>query len=104
MPVDDCGALRDDQTAIDRDEHEISGLGEVGSQPLRIDRLVEDIDRHAVEDGFLAGLYLPDFDWHGWSPDKAFLEPPSWVRGSSPGLTDLVSSSCRLAPHYEGLR
>ena len=62
--MDDRGALADDLVIDDRDEQMMTGFGQIGGEPGRIDLLVEDVVGDPVEQRFVAGLNLPDLDLH----------------------------------------
>ena len=49
VTMDHGRALADHDAVNDRDEHHVAGLRHIGGEPVRLHRLVEDIDRHTVE-------------------------------------------------------
>jgi hypothetical protein len=51
VPVDYHSDLSHDLIASNGDDHMMARLGEIGGEPFRIDRRIEDLIRDAAEDG-----------------------------------------------------
>jgi hypothetical protein len=62
MAVNDRCDLRHHLAGVQRDQHVMARLRQIGDEAGAIDRLVEDLRRDAIEQRFVAGSDLPDLD------------------------------------------
>ena len=63
MAMHDRRGLADHHAAVDRHEHVVARLAEVGGKPGRVDRLVEHVVGDAHKQCRIAGRQPPDFDF-----------------------------------------
>ncbi|GLS31573.1 hypothetical protein GCM10007937_32830 [Mesorhizobium albiziae] len=99
MAMDDRGTLPDDLAVIERDEHQMAGLREIGRQPLRIDGFVEDFGGDIFEESFVTWTDTADLKRHHFARCLGSGRP-SLREGTGRGVYGVATIS--LLPQFPG--